>query len=98
MKMLARFAVLLAEHGASEILLAHLSRGEQHPPLWLHQAVETALSAAGLCPALSVAPRDTMSVAHPCAGGLYAESKRDLRGKASRRSSTPELRRNTPNG
>lgn len=59
----AHFAVLLAEHGASEILLAHLSR-ENNTPAMAHHAVETALSAAGLCPALSVAPRDTMSAAH----------------------------------
>lgn len=60
----ARFAVFLAQQGTSEILLAHLSR-ENNTPAMAQQAVETALSAAGLCPALSVAPRDTMSASHP---------------------------------
>ena len=60
----ARFAVFLAQQGTSEILLAHLSR-ENNTPAMAQQAVETALSAAGLCPALSVAPRDTMSAPHP---------------------------------
>lgn len=59
----ARFAVTLAESGASEIVLAHLSR-ENNTPAMARTAVETALSAAGLSPALSVAPRDTLSTAH----------------------------------
>ena len=59
----ARFAVTLAESGASEIVLAHLSR-ENNTPAMARTAVETALSAAGLSPALSVAPRDTVSTAY----------------------------------
>ena len=59
----ARFAVTLAEHGASEIVLAHLSQ-ENNTPAMARSAVETALSAAGLAPALSVAPRDRLSGPH----------------------------------
>ena len=59
----ARFAVTLAEAGASELILAHLSR-ENNTPAMARNAVETALSAAGLSPALSVAPRDFMSGPH----------------------------------
>lgn len=59
----ARFAVTLAEGGASEIILAHLSR-ENNTPAMARRAVETALSAAGLEPILSVAPRDTLGPAH----------------------------------
>jgi len=57
----ARFAVVLAESGTSEILLAHLSQ-ENNTPSMAQYAVETALSAAGLAPALSVAPRDDLSL------------------------------------
>ena len=59
----AAFAVTLAERGASEIVLAHLSR-ENNTPAMALTAVETALMAAGLEPALSVAPRDTLGPAH----------------------------------
>lgn len=59
----ARFAVTLAERGAAEIVLAHLSK-ENNTPAMARRAVETALSAAGLAPALSVAPRDTLGEAH----------------------------------
>jgi len=59
----ARFAVTLAEAGASEIVLSHLSQ-ENNSPAMARNAVEIALSAAGLSPALSVAPRDTLSGAH----------------------------------
>lgn len=59
----ARFAVALAEAGASEIILAHLSQ-ENNTPAMARNAVETALSAAGLTPTLSVAPRDHLSTAH----------------------------------
>lgn len=59
----ARFAVTLAEAGASEIVLAHLSQ-ENNSPATAQTAVETALSAAGLSPLLSVAPRDRLSVPH----------------------------------
>ena len=54
------FAVTLAEHGASEIILAHLSQ-ENNTPAMARNAVERALSAAGLAPVLTVAPRDHMS-------------------------------------
>ena len=69
----ARFAVTLAEQGAEEIVLAHLSR-ENNTPAMARNAVEAALSAAGLSPALSVAPRDAVGQAHvvreasPCRG------------------------------
>lgn len=59
----ARFAVTLAEAGATEIVLSHLSQ-ENNSPAMARNAVETALSAAGLEPELSVAPRDTLSDAH----------------------------------
>ena len=59
----ARFAVTLAEAGASEIVLAHLSR-ENNTPAMARNAVETALSAAGLFPTLSVAPRDSLGECH----------------------------------
>ena len=59
----ARFAVTLAESGASEIILAHLSQ-ENNTPAMALRAVETALSAAGLVPTLSVAPRDHLSTPH----------------------------------
>lgn len=57
------FAVTLAEHGASEIVLAHLSQ-ENNTPAMARNAVERALSAAGLAPALTVAPRACMSEAY----------------------------------
>ena len=59
----ARFAVTLAESGTSELILAHLSR-ENNTPAMAQRVVETALSAAGLDPLLSVAPRDHLSGAH----------------------------------
>ena len=59
----ARFAVTLANAGASELVLAHLSQ-ENNTPAMAQTAVETALSAAGLAPALSVAPRDRLGPAH----------------------------------
>ena len=59
----ARFAVTLAEAGASSIVLAHLSR-ENNTPAMARNAVETALSAAGLAPELSVAPRDSLGPTH----------------------------------
>lgn len=59
----AAFAVALAEAGAEEIVLAHLSQ-ENNTPAMAFRAVETALSAAGLAPALSVAPRERMGEAH----------------------------------
>lgn len=59
----AAFAAVLAERGAAEIVLAHLSR-ENNTPAMARTAVETALAAAGTEPLLSVAPRDTLSPAH----------------------------------
>ena len=59
----AAFAVTLAEHGASEMVLAHLSRDNNTPAMALN-AVSTALSVAGLSPALSVAPWDTLGPCH----------------------------------
>ncbi len=59
----ACFAAALAESGASEIVLAHLSR-ENNTPAMAQTAVEQALSAAGTAPLLSVAPRDCLGPAH----------------------------------
>lgn len=59
----ADFAVTLAEAGASEIVLAHLSRDNNTPAMAL-RAVSTALSAAGLSPVLSVAPREELGPCH----------------------------------
>ena len=59
----AAFAVTLAENGAGEIVLAHLSRDNNTPAMALN-AVESALSAAGLSPLLTVAPRDTVGPCH----------------------------------
>jgi len=64
----AAFAVTLAAAGAREIVLAHLSR-ENNTPAMALRAVETALSAAGLSPRLSAAPRDSLSGAYEVAGG-----------------------------
>ena len=59
----ARFAAALAESGASEIVLAHLSR-ENNTPAMAQTAVEQAFSAAGVSPLLSVAPRDCLGPVH----------------------------------
>ena len=59
----ARFAAALAESGASEIILAHLSR-ENNTPAMAQTAVEQAFSAAGVSPLLSVAPRDCLGPVH----------------------------------
>ena len=64
----ARFAVTLAEHGAAEIVLAHLSR-ENNTPAMALRAVGTALRAEGLAPRLSAAPRDCLSGAYTLEGG-----------------------------
>lgn len=63
----AAFAVTLAEHGAGEIVLAHLSRDNNTPAMALN-AVSSALSAAGLSPRLSAAPRDTTGPCHTVIG------------------------------
>lgn len=65
----AAFAVALAEGGAGEIVLAHLSQ-ENNSPAMAYNAVERALCAAGYAPCesglhLSVAPRDRLSCAYP---------------------------------
>ena len=59
----AQFAVTLAENGASDIVLAHLSRDNNTPAMALN-AVAAALDGAGLAPELSVAPRDTVGPCH----------------------------------
>lgn len=59
----ARFAVTLAQHGAAEIILAHLSR-ENNTPAMAENTVAAALSAASLRPLLSVAPRSAMGEVH----------------------------------
>ena len=64
----AAFAVTLAAAGAREIVLAHLSR-ENNTPAMALRAVETALSAAGLRPRLSAAPRESLSGAYVLEGG-----------------------------
>ena len=64
----AAFAVTLAAAGAREIVLAHLSR-ENNTPAMALRAVETALSAAGLSPRLSAAPRDSLGGAYVLEGG-----------------------------
>ena len=68
----AEFAVSMAEHGTAEIVLAHLSR-ENNTPETALAAVSAALTAAGLSPRLSVAPRSTASRCYrtegaPCRG------------------------------
>lgn len=64
----AAFAVTLARAGAREIVLAHLSQ-ENNTPAMALRAVETALSAAGLAPRLSTAPRDSLSGTYVLEGG-----------------------------
>ena len=63
----AQFAVTLAEHGAEELILAHLSR-ENNTPAMALAAVSAALEAAGLHPALSAAPQKDLSQAHVLTG------------------------------
>ncbi len=70
----ARFAVTLAEAGASEIILAHLSR-ENNTPAMAYRTVALALSAAGLAPVLSVAPRDCPGPPHRVTGRRSACKK-----------------------
>lgn len=56
----ARFAVTLAENGAEQIVLAHLSQ-ENNTPAMARRIVETALSAAGKTVEVTVAPRESLS-------------------------------------
>ena len=74
----AQFAVTLAENGASDIVLAHLSRDNNTPAMALN-AVAAALDGAGLTPELSVAPRDTdRPVSTSSEGGPYAKGDHSL--------------------
>ena len=59
----ARLAVTLAEAGASELVLAHLSRDNNTPAMALN-AVTAALEAAGLSLPVSVAPRECTGPCH----------------------------------
>lgn len=59
----AQFAVTLAENGAGDIVLAHLSRENNTPAMALNAAA-AALDGAGLTPELSVAPRDIVGPCH----------------------------------
>ena len=59
----ARLAVTLAEAGASELVLAHLSRDNNTPAMALN-AVTAALEAAGLALPVSVAPRECTGPCH----------------------------------
>lgn len=59
----AQFAVTLAENGACDIVLAHLSRDNNTPAMALNAAA-AALDGAGLAPELSVAPWDTVGPCH----------------------------------
>lgn len=63
----ARFAVTLAEHGAEDLILAHLSQ-ENNTPAMALEAVSAALNRAGLHPLLSVAPQKALSEAHVVRG------------------------------
>ena len=56
----AAFAVDMARSGTREIILAHLSR-ENNTPQRALDTVQRALSAAGLSPRVSVAPRSELS-------------------------------------
>ena len=68
----ARFAVTLAEAGASEIVLAHLSR-ENNTPAMAQSTVERALATLETPVALSVAPRDTTGCIHALEGGCVCK-------------------------
>lgn len=63
----ARFAVTLAEHGAEDLILAHLSQ-ENNTPAMALETVSAALNRAGLHPLLSVAPQKALSEAHVVRG------------------------------
>lgn len=77
----ARLAVTLAEAGASELVLAHLSRDNNTPAMALN-AVTAALEAAGLALPVSVAPRECTGRATPLTGGPYAKGDDHLHGEA----------------
>ena len=63
----ARVAVALAQAGARDIILAHLS-AENNTPAMALRAVETALRASGLSSAVEVAPRDRLGPLHVLQG------------------------------
>ena len=63
----ARFAVTLTRSGTRELILSHLSR-ENNTPAMAYSTVERTLSAAGLSPRLTVAPRDCLSEAYTVCG------------------------------
>ena len=63
----ARFAVSLVRSGTRELILSHLSR-ENNTPAMAYNTVERALSAAGLAPRLTVAPRDRLSEPYTVSG------------------------------
>ncbi len=65
-----RFAAALAKAGATEIVLAHLSR-ENNTPAMARNAVSCALAAAGVKAALSVAPRDESSAAYTAQAAVW---------------------------
>ena len=70
----ARFAVASAKAGTGTIVLAHLSKGEQHPQMRPLTTVGRALEAAGWTGSLSVAPRDTCSQRYTVEAHLCSES------------------------
>ena len=63
----ARFAVTLAESGAKQIVLAHLS-AENNTPAMARRVVETALAAAEQTVEVTVAPRETCSETYTVRG------------------------------
>ena len=65
----AEFALLTAQSGTNDILLAHLSR-ENNSPAIAEYTVGRALQAAGLSIRLSVAPRERISEVHLCRRSL----------------------------
>ena len=77
----AQFAVTLAENGANDIVLAHLSRDNNTPAMALN-AVAAALDGAGLTPELSVAPRDTVGPCHIVRRRAYAKDDHSLHRQA----------------
>lgn len=78
----ARFAVTLAQAGASELILAHLSR-ENNTPAMALRAVETALSAAGLTPHLPGETRDEAARLR-CPGPELSVAPRETLGSCHR--------------
>lgn len=69
-----RFAAALAKAGATEIVLAHLSR-ENNTSAMAQNAVRLALDAAGVSPVLTVAPREERSVAYAAQFQMRSEQE-----------------------